>query len=156
MLSMVAKLPTVVGCLYIVMFAIFSVEKIQQTVRSKNMNFNEKLIELRKSKGLSQDELGNALGVSRQTISKWELAQSYPDFQRLVLLSDYFGQSLDVLVKDIDVQDVREKNLSEKQLSSIYKDVNTAKSTINSVVNILAIIGFSGLALAILAGLLWG
>lgn len=45
------------------------------------MNFNEKLIELRKSKGLSQDELGNALGVSRQTISKWELAQSYPDFQ---------------------------------------------------------------------------
>ena len=64
------------------------------------MNFNEKLIELRKSKGLSQDELGNALGVSRQTISKWELAQSYPDFQRLVLLSDYFGLSLDALVKD--------------------------------------------------------
>ena len=54
------------------------------------MNFNEKLIELRKSKGLSQDELGQHLGVSRQTISKWELAQSYPDFQRLVLLSDYF------------------------------------------------------------------
>ena len=75
------------------------------------MNFNEKLIELRKSKGLSQDELGNALGVSRQTISKWELAQSYPDFQRLVLLSDYFGLSLDALVKDIDVQDVRDKNL---------------------------------------------
>lgn len=49
------------------------------------MNFNEKLIELRKSKGLSQDELGQRLGVSRQTISKWELAQSYPDFQRLVL-----------------------------------------------------------------------
>lgn len=41
------------------------------------MNFNEKLIELRKSKGLSQEELGNALGVSRQTISKWELSQSY-------------------------------------------------------------------------------
>lgn len=120
------------------------------------MHFNEKLIELRKSKGLSQDELGSALGVSRQTISKWELAQSYPDFQRLVLLSDYFGQSLDVLVKDIDVQDVRDKNLSEKQLSSIYDDVNTAKSTIKSVVNILAVIGFVGLALAILAGLLWG
>lgn len=94
--------------------------------------------------------------TEEQTISKWELAQSYPDFQRLVLLSDYFGQSLDVLVKDIDVQDVREKNLSEKQLSSIYEDVNTAKSTINSVVNILAILGFTGLALAILAGLLWG
>ena len=40
------------------------------------MKFNEKLIELRKQKGLSQDELGNALGVSRQTISKWELGGS--------------------------------------------------------------------------------
>ncbi len=120
------------------------------------MNFNEKLIELRKSKGLSQDELGNALGVSRQTISKWELAQSYPDFQRLVLLSDYFGLSLDALVKDIDVQDVRNKNLSEKQLSSIYEDVSSAKSTINKVVNILCVIGLVGLAFAILAGVLWG
>ena len=120
------------------------------------MNFNEKLIELRKSKGLSQDELGNALGVSRQTISKWELAQSYPDFQRLVSLSDYFGLSLDALVKDIDVQDVRSKNLSEKQLSSIYEDVSSAKSAINKVVNILCIIGLVGFALAILAGIFWG
>ena len=98
------------------------------------MNFNEKLIELRKSKGLSQDELGQRLGVSRQTISKWELAQSYPDFQRLVLLSDYFGMSLDALVKDVDVQDVREKNLSEKQLSEIYDDVQKAKWTISTVI----------------------
>lgn len=119
------------------------------------MNFNEKLIELRKSKGLSQDELGNALGVSRQTISKWELAQSYPDFQRLVLLSD-FGLSLDALVKDIDVQDVRNKNLSEKQLSSIYEDVSSAKSTINKVINILCVIGLVGPVLAILAGIFWG
>lgn len=78
------------------------------------MKFNEKLIELRKQKGLSQDELGNALGVSRQTISKWELGQSYPDFQRLVLLSDYFGLSLNTLVKDINVEDIRSRNLSEK------------------------------------------
>lgn len=119
------------------------------------MNFNEKLIELRKSKGLSQEELGNELGVSRQTISKWELAQSYPDFQRLVLLSDYFGLSLDALVKDIDVQDVRSKNLSEKQLSSIYEDISSAKSTINRVINIFAVIGVVGLTLSILAGILW-
>lgn len=120
------------------------------------MNFNEKLIELRKSKGLSQDELGNELGVSRQTISKWELGQSYPDFQRLVLLSDYFGLSLDELVKGVDVQDVRNKNLSEKQLSSIYEDISSAKSTINRVINIFAVIGVVGLTLSILAGILWG
>lgn len=64
------------------------------------MNFNEKLINLRKTKGLSQEELGEELKVSRQTISKWESAQSYPDFQRLVLLSDYFGLTLDELVRD--------------------------------------------------------
>lgn len=119
------------------------------------MNFNEKLIELRKSKGLSQDELGNELGVSRQTISKWELAQSYPDFQRLVLLSDYFELSLDELVKGVDVQDVRSKNLSEKQLSSIYEDINSAKSTINQVINIFVIIGLIGIILPILAGIFW-
>ena len=78
------------------------------------MNFNEKLIKLRKEKGLSQEELGTEIGVSRQTISKWELAQSYPDFQRLVLLSDYFHMSLDLLVKDINVEEVRNKNLNEK------------------------------------------
>ena len=61
------------------------------------MQFNEKIISLRKSMGLSQEELGAELHVSRQTISKWESAQSYPDFQRLVLLSDYFGLTLDEL-----------------------------------------------------------
>lgn len=108
------------------------------------MNFNEKLIKLRKERGLSQEELGAAVGVSRQTISKWELAQSYPDFQKLVLLSDYFKISLDTLVKDIDVEDVRDKNLNEKQLSMIYKDITTAKKTVGTVVNIfrgIAVIG---------------
>ena len=114
------------------------------------MNFNEKLIELRKSKVLSQDELGQRLGVSRQTISKWELAQSYPDFQRLVLLSDYFGMSLDALVKDVDVQDVREKNLNEKQLSEIYDDVQKAKWTINTVINGFAIFGVVGISILLL------
>lgn len=91
------------------------------------MNFNEKLISLRKSKGLSQEGLGAQLKVSRQTISKWESAQSYPDFQRLVLLSDYFGLTLDELVKDVDVQEVREKNASSEKIDAIYQDVRTAK-----------------------------
>ena len=94
------------------------------------MNFNEKLISLRKSKGLSQEDLGNELKVSRQTISKWESCQSYPDFQRLVLLSDYFGLSLDELVKDIDVQEVREKNINSEKLSSVYNDMNEGKKFI--------------------------
>lgn len=91
------------------------------------MKFHEKLISLRKAEGLSQEELGAELGVSRQTVSKWESGQSYPDFQRLVLLSDYFGLTLDELVRDIDVQEVREKNKSEEKIDSIYQDVNAAK-----------------------------
>ena len=91
------------------------------------MNFNEKLIDLRKSKGMSQEELGAELKVSRQTVSKWESGQSYPDFQRLVLLSDYFGLTLDELVKGIDLQEIREKNMNNDKINSIYNDVNTAK-----------------------------
>ena len=120
------------------------------------MNFNEKLIELRKSKGLSQDELGQRLGVSRQTISKWELAQSYPDFQRLVLLSDYFGMSLDALVKDVDVQDVREKNLNDKQLSEIYDDVQKAKTVANTLLNGFAIFGIIGVLILLVIIMIWG
>ncbi len=110
------------------------------------MNFNEKLISLRKSKGLSQEKLGAKLKVSRQTISKWESCQSYPDFQRLVLLSDYFGLTLDELVKDIDVEEVRDKNINSEKLNSIYNDVNTAKS----IFKWYLIIGLSIAAIVIL------
>lgn len=92
------------------------------------MKFNEKLLSIRKKKGLSQEELGMELQVSRQTISKWEAGQSYPDFQRLVKLSDYFDMTLDELVKDIDVQDVREKSLTDEKVNSIYLDVENGKA----------------------------
>ena len=85
------------------------------------MKFNEKLLKLRKEKGLSQEELGMELQVSRQTISKWESAQSYPDFTRLVMLSDFFDMTLDELVKDIDVQEVRENSLINEKIDSIYR-----------------------------------
>lgn len=91
------------------------------------MNFNDRLTDLRKRKGLSQEQLGYELGVSRQTVSNWELGQSYPDFQRLVLLSDYYEMSLDELVRGVDVGDVRALNESEKQISSIYSDVERGK-----------------------------
>ncbi|MDE7016353.1 MAG: helix-turn-helix domain-containing protein [Lachnospiraceae bacterium] len=93
------------------------------------MKFNEKLLMIRKKQGLSQEELGMELQVSRQTISKWEAGQSYPDFQRLVMLSDYFGMTLDELVKDIDVQDVREKNLTDEKVASIFSDIQNLKET---------------------------
>lgn len=60
----------------------------------------DKIIELRKKNGWSQEELEEKLGVSRQSISKWEGAQSIPDMNRIVKLSEVFGVSTDYLVKD--------------------------------------------------------
>ncbi|MBM6786026.1 helix-turn-helix transcriptional regulator [Collinsella tanakaei] len=105
------------------------------------MNFNERLIDLRRKRGLSQEQLGYELGVSRQTVSHWELGQSYPDFQRLVLLSDYYEMSLDELVKGVDVGDVRSLNESEKQISSIYSDLKRGKEAARRVWLLLLIAG---------------
>lgn len=104
------------------------------------MKFNEKLLEIRKKYGLSQEELGMELQVSRQTISKWESGQSYPDFQRLVMLSDYFDMTLDELVKGIDVQDVREKKMTDERVASIYLDIENGKAGVKKFLNVLCYI----------------
>ena len=64
------------------------------------MEFNNKLYQLRKQKGLSQEELANRLNVSRQTISKWEIGDSTPDMEKLIAISDLFEISLDELILD--------------------------------------------------------
>ena len=63
------------------------------------MTFGERLVELRKSKGLSQEQLAEVLDLTRQTISKWELDQSTPDLEYIVKLSDFYGVSTDYLIK---------------------------------------------------------
>ncbi|WP_257533097.1 helix-turn-helix domain-containing protein [Irregularibacter muris] len=65
---------------------------------NKTMNFNERLIELRKAKGLSQEQLGEKLNVARQTVSKWELGTTTPEMNKLIVLANLFNISLDELV----------------------------------------------------------
>ena len=60
----------------------------------------DKIIDLRKKNGWSQEELAEKLDVSRQSISKWESAQSVPDMNRILKLSELFGVSTDYLLKD--------------------------------------------------------
>ncbi len=60
----------------------------------------DKIIDLRKKNGWSQEELAEKLGVSRQSISKWEGAQSVPDMNRILAMSDLFGVTTDYLLKD--------------------------------------------------------
>ena len=60
----------------------------------------DKIIQLRKKAGWSQEELAEQLGVSRQSVSKWEGAQSIPDLNKIIAMSQLFGVSVDYLVKD--------------------------------------------------------
>lgn len=63
------------------------------------MYFQERLFELRRKAGLSQEELANLLGVTRQAVQKWEAGTSRPDMDNLNALADYFQVSLDYLVR---------------------------------------------------------
>ena len=63
------------------------------------MTLGERIIKLRNTKGISQDTLANALGVSRQSVSKWETDASVPELDKLIKLSEYFEISLDELIK---------------------------------------------------------
>lgn len=60
--------------------------------------FSDNLIQLRKLKGLSQEELAEKIGVSRQTLSKWEVGETLPDIEKSRALADVFDVSLDELV----------------------------------------------------------
>lgn len=60
--------------------------------------FSKRLIRLRKQNGYSQEELGNQIGVTRQTISNWELGISTPDLSKIVELAKIFNVSTDELL----------------------------------------------------------
>ena len=59
------------------------------------MNIADRIQKLRKSRGISQEELADRIGVSRQAVSKWESSQSVPDLEKIILLSDYFETTTD-------------------------------------------------------------
>ena len=64
------------------------------------MTFKEKLVILRKSKGLTQDDFASAVGVSRQAVYKWESGQSYPEVPKLLEMKLLFTISIDELLDD--------------------------------------------------------
>ena len=79
------------------------------------MTIGERLTELRKSRGLSQEELAEQLTLTRQTISKWELGQSSPDIEYVIALCEYFGVSTDYLLKGEEPVSKAEKKEEETQ-----------------------------------------
>ena len=90
------------------------------------MTFKEKLVKLRKLKGLTQDELASAVGVSRQAVYKWESGQSYPEVPKLVELKLIFGISIDDLL-DESYEVVLPEKKKRKRLSNEEKAAIEAK-----------------------------
>lgn len=65
------------------------------------MDFADKLQGYRKQRGMSQENLAEVIGVSRQAVSKWESGQSYPEMDKMIALSEFFGVSMDHMVKEV-------------------------------------------------------
>ena len=88
------------------------------------MNIADRIQHLRKSKGLSQEELADKIGVSRQAVSKWESEQSTPDIEKIILLSDYFETTTDYLLKGIELSNEFEKKWNAMVFSAAGTIVN--------------------------------
>lgn len=100
------------------------------------MKFEEKLMSLRKTKGWSQEDLANQIGVSRQTISKWESSQTIPDMNKLIEMSKIFEISVDELIND----DNKEEKAEEK--TTVFSKINLKPTNILLIVAcILILIG---------------
>ncbi len=112
------------------------------------MELKDKLVALRKSKGLSQIELAEALNVSRQAVSRWEVGTSIPSMEKLIALGKLYDVPLDELVSMGEVQesivqalekDGREEKEGEKQ-QDIYKEQYHIKKSIVHIGAVLMVI----------------
>lgn len=79
------------------------------------MEFNEKMQELRKQKGLTQEELAERLYVSRTAVSKWESGRGYPSIESLKAIANFFSVSIDVLLSGDEVLTIAEEDQKEKE-----------------------------------------
>lgn len=98
------------------------------------MNIADRIQSLRKSKGISQEELADKIGVSRQAVSKWESEQSLPDMEKIILLSDFFDVTTDYLLKGIEPA---QESDGEKVVARVCMAVGSAFNFIGLVAAIL-------------------
>lgn len=83
------------------------------------MNISDRIQNLRKIKGISQEELADKIGVSRQAVSKWESEQSTPDVDKIIIMSDYFEVTTDYLLKGIESPKEEDKKKPDARIFSI-------------------------------------
>lgn len=95
------------------------------------MKISERLYDLRKDKKISQEELANALGVSRQSVSKWETGESTPDFDKIIPLCKFYGITSDELLTG------KKESVDNSNKFVIDTKENMKKRTIGLVTSIL-------------------
>ena len=83
------------------------------------MSIADRIQSLRKEKGISQEELAEQVGVSRQAVSKWESEQSSPEVDKIILLSEYFGVTTDYLLKGKETARKEEKKKLDLKVFTI-------------------------------------
>lgn len=95
------------------------------------MNISDRIQHLRKIKGISQEQLADDIGVSRQAVSKWESVQSVPDIDKIILLAEYFDVTTDYLLRGI------EPNLKNKikPNSCLFSIIGTAVNLIGLLIS---------------------
>lgn len=92
----------------------------------------DRLVQLRKQSGLSQESLAAKLGVSRQAISKWERAEASPDTDNLIALAELYGMTLDQLLSTENDQYVLSKNEEQDPVKLTEKIKEKGKEIINN------------------------
>ena len=75
------------------------------------MNIADRIQHLRKQKGLSQEDLADMVGVSRQSVSKWESEQSIPDLEKIIIMSDIFEVTTDYILKGVESASVSNRRI---------------------------------------------
>ena len=98
------------------------------------MTFCEKIVKLRKIKGLTQDEFASAVGVSRQAVYKWESGQSYPEVSKLLEIKMLFGISIDDLLDEnyevVMPEKKKKKRISKSLAKKIEEEVRKEESVV--------------------------
>ena len=118
------------------------------------MTFGERLMSLRRARGLSQEALGDMLDVTRQTVSKWERGDSTPELEKLVELSRIFGVSLDELIKG-DVEEMKQEINAQERAGFNRDTVCFAVLGITSVLALAPLVALWDLMGALIWGLLF-
>lgn len=110
------------------------------------MNLGNNILELRKKMHYSQEKLGEKVGVTRQTISNWELEQTTPDTYQLIALAEALNVSIDALVEN-NIQNVLEQKFNNVEIE-IVKNNKLLKISIIVLVVIVIILILAFISLA--------